>query len=73
MVYLIYKGRTPTYTLRLITKAPFKEWGLLGVTYKEAAGKAISKGGVCFPYKEVVKTRLGIPTLSVDYNSFLLP
>jgi hypothetical protein len=43
------------------------------VTCKEAAGKAVSKGGVRFPYKEVVKTGAGIPTSSVDYNSFLLP
>ena len=73
IVYLIYKGRTPTYTLRLMTKASFKERGLLGATRKEAAGKAVSEEGVCFPYKEVIKTRAGIPTLSVNYNSFLFP
>jgi hypothetical protein len=73
MVYLTRKGRTPTYTLRLITKASFKERGLLGAIRKEAAGKAVSEGGVRFPYKEVIETRAGIPTLSVDYNSFLLP
>jgi len=59
--------------LRLTTKASFKERGLLSITRKEAASKAVSKGGVCFPYKEVIKTRVGIPTLSVDYNSFLFP
>jgi hypothetical protein len=59
--------------LKLTTKASFKERGLLGVTRKEAVGKAVSEGGVYFPYKEVIKTRAGIPTLSVDCNSFLLP
>ena len=73
MVYLTRKGRMPTCTLRLTTKASFKERGLLGVTCKEAAGKAVSGGDVRFPYKEVVKTRAGIPTLSVDCNSFLFP
>jgi hypothetical protein len=56
-----------------MTKASFKERGLLGITRKEAIGKAVSKGGVYFPYKEVIKTRVGIPTLSIDYNSFLFP
>jgi hypothetical protein len=63
----------PTRMLRSTTKASFKERGLSSATRKEAASKAVSEGGVRFPYEEVVETGVGIPTLSVDYNSFLFP
>jgi hypothetical protein len=63
----------PTYILRLTTKTSFKERDLSNIIYKKTTCKTISKKNIYFPYKEIIETRIDIPTLSIDCNSFLFP